>query len=84
MIRTQGRWNKSLDCVSPTSGVSYEYVRIWKEAEVVYLKALLPCLIEVAEESSGKREQGVNWIHPAEDRGHWRACVNTAMNFRVP
>jgi hypothetical protein len=27
---------------------------------------------------------GTNWIHLAQDRVHWRACVNTVMNFRVP
>jgi hypothetical protein len=27
---------------------------------------------------------GANWIHLAQDRVQWRACVNTVMNFRVP
>jgi hypothetical protein len=27
---------------------------------------------------------GVNWIHVAQDRVQWRACVNTVMNLRVP
>jgi hypothetical protein len=27
---------------------------------------------------------GVNWIHLAQDRVQWRACVNTVMNLRVP
>jgi hypothetical protein len=27
---------------------------------------------------------GVNWIFVAQDRGEWRAVVNTAMNLRVP
>jgi hypothetical protein len=27
---------------------------------------------------------GANWIHLAQDRVPWRACVNTVMNFRVP
>jgi hypothetical protein len=26
----------------------------------------------------------VNWIHVAQDRGQWRALVNTVMNLRVP
>jgi hypothetical protein len=27
--------------------------------------------------------KGVNWIDLAEDRGKWRAVVNTVMNLRV-
>jgi hypothetical protein len=27
---------------------------------------------------------GTNWIHLAQDRVQWRACVNTVMNLRVP
>jgi hypothetical protein len=27
---------------------------------------------------------GANWIHLAQDRVQWRACVNTVMNLRVP
>jgi hypothetical protein len=27
---------------------------------------------------------GANWIDLAQDRVHWRACVNTVMNLRVP
>jgi hypothetical protein len=26
---------------------------------------------------------GVEWIHLAHDRVHWRAVVNAVMNFRV-
>jgi hypothetical protein len=26
---------------------------------------------------------GVEWIHLAEDRGHWRAVVNVVMNLQV-
>jgi hypothetical protein len=28
--------------------------------------------------------EGVDWIHLAQDRDHWRAVVNTVMNLRVP
>jgi hypothetical protein len=32
-----------------------------------------------------EREFGdVDWIHLAQDRGRWRALVNTVMNLRVP
>jgi hypothetical protein len=27
---------------------------------------------------------GANWIQLAQDGVHWRACVNTVMNLRVP
>jgi hypothetical protein len=27
---------------------------------------------------------GIDWITLAEDRDHWRALVNTVMNFHVP
>jgi hypothetical protein len=27
---------------------------------------------------------GIDWIHLAQDRNHWRALVNTVMNFQVP
>jgi hypothetical protein len=27
---------------------------------------------------------GANWIQLAQDRIHWRACVNTVMDLRVP
>jgi hypothetical protein len=27
---------------------------------------------------------GTNWIHLAQDRVRWWACVNTVMNLRVP
>jgi hypothetical protein len=27
---------------------------------------------------------GANWIHLAQDRVQWRACVNTVMNLRIP
>jgi hypothetical protein len=27
---------------------------------------------------------GMNWIPLAQDRVQWRACVNTAMNLRIP
>jgi hypothetical protein len=27
---------------------------------------------------------GANWIHLAQDRVQWRACVKTVMNLRVP
>jgi hypothetical protein len=25
--------------------------------------------------------EGVDWIHPAQDRDQWRALVNTVMNL---
>jgi hypothetical protein len=28
--------------------------------------------------------ESVDLIHPVQDRGQWRAFVNTAMNLRVP
>jgi hypothetical protein len=27
---------------------------------------------------------GMDWIDLAQDRGQWRALVNTVMNLRVP
>jgi hypothetical protein len=27
---------------------------------------------------------GVDWIYMAQDRDHWRAAVNTAINHQVP
>jgi hypothetical protein len=27
--------------------------------------------------------EGANWIHLAQDRVQWRACLNTVMNLRV-
>jgi hypothetical protein len=27
---------------------------------------------------------GMDWIYLAQDRGQWRALVNTVMNLRVP
>jgi len=28
--------------------------------------------------------EGVDWMHLAQDRDHWRAVMNTAMILRVP
>jgi hypothetical protein len=28
--------------------------------------------------------EGVDWIHVAQDRDHWKAFVNTVMNLCVP
>jgi hypothetical protein len=28
--------------------------------------------------------QRVDWIHLAQERDHWRALANTAMNLRFP
>jgi hypothetical protein len=28
--------------------------------------------------------EGVDWIHVAQDRGQWRACVKTIMNLQIP
>jgi len=28
--------------------------------------------------------EGVDWIHAAQDRDHWRAVVNTGINLRFP
>jgi hypothetical protein len=28
--------------------------------------------------------EGVDWMHLAQDRDHWRPLVNTIMNLRVP
>jgi hypothetical protein len=30
------------------------------------------------------REDGMDWIDLAQDRGQWRALVNTVMNLWVP
>jgi hypothetical protein len=29
-------------------------------------------------------EEGVNWVHVAQDRDQWRALVNMVMNLQVP
>jgi hypothetical protein len=37
--------------------------------------------------SMDHREAGwgyINWIYLAQDKGQWRALVNTVMNLRVP
>jgi hypothetical protein len=28
--------------------------------------------------------EGVDWMHLAQDRGQWRALVNTVMSLQVP
>jgi hypothetical protein len=28
--------------------------------------------------------EGVDWMHEAEDKNHWRALVNMVMNLGVP
>jgi len=30
------------------------------------------------------RCDGVDWIHPAQDKVQWRTVVNTVINHRVP
>jgi hypothetical protein len=30
-----------------------------------------------------EKQNGKDWIHPAQDRDQWRAHVNTAMNLQV-
>jgi hypothetical protein len=35
----------------------------------------------------GRREmwcEDVDWVHLAQNMGHWRALVNTVMNIQVP
>jgi hypothetical protein len=31
-----------------------------------------------------KRDEGMHWIHLAQDRNIWRALVNAVMNIRFP
>jgi hypothetical protein len=31
-----------------------------------------------------EREDGMDWIDLAQDKDHWRALVNTAMNLQFP
>jgi len=31
-----------------------------------------------------KLDRGVDWIDLTQDRGRWRAFLNTVMNFRFP
>jgi hypothetical protein len=33
---------------------------------------------------NGKKWEGMDWIHMAQDRDQWRDVVNTVMNLRVP
>jgi hypothetical protein len=28
--------------------------------------------------------EGMDWIHLAQDRNHWRTLVNTVVNLRIP
>ena len=28
-------------------------------------------------------EEGVDWIHVAQDRAHWQAVLNTVMNIHI-
>jgi hypothetical protein len=44
-------------------------------------------LITIIISETGLREigwGGMDWINLAQDRGQWRAVVNTAMNLRIP
>lgn len=34
--------------------------------------------------AEGSGLEGVNWIHPAQDRERWGALVNTVIYLRVP
>jgi hypothetical protein len=69
----------------------------WAGNEVC-MEMVNACRVSVAkpEESLGKlkcrREDdikmdlwgGMGWINVAQDRGHWRALVNTAMKLQIP
>jgi hypothetical protein len=38
---------------------------------------------EILNRISGKLCEGVDWIHLVQDRGQWRAVVNTVMKILV-
>jgi hypothetical protein len=63
---------------------SYKILVGKRERKISLARPKRKCEDNIRKDLTEIRREGVDWIHLAQDRDHWRALVNTVMNLWVP